>query len=125
LTSRVRHRLHRNTKRGSRRNIAYHYDLGNDFYRLWLDETWTYSCALFESANDSLASAQRRKYQHLLNRLQPGEDDHILELGCGWGGFALFAAQQTGCRVTGITLSEEQLHLAQERARAAGLENRV
>src|SRR5699024_9779611 len=124
LASTLRHRLHRNTKRGSKRNIAWHYDLGNDFYRLWLDETWTYSCAFFNAPEDSLATAQRCKYQHLLNRLQPDATDHILEIGCGWGGFALHAAAQTGCRVTGITLSEEQLRLARERARIAGLSDR-
>lgn len=123
--SATRHRLRRNSRRGSRRNIAYHYDLGNDFYALWLDETWTYSAALFAHADEDLASAQRRKYARLLDRLAPGRDDHVLEIGCGWGGFACYAAEQTGCRVTGITLSTEQLLFARERAREAGLEDRV
>ncbi len=121
----IRHRLRRNSRRGSRRNIAYHYDLGNDFYAHWLDETWTYSSALFDRPDEDLAVAQRRKYQRLLERIGATVDDHILEIGCGWGGFALHAARNTGCRVTGITLSTEQLRFARDRAQAAGLADRV
>ncbi len=123
--SAVRHRLRKNSRRGSKRNIAYHYDLGNDFYAHWLDETWTYSSAVFEHADEDLAAAQERKYALLLARLdaQPGE--HILEIGCGWGGFARYAAEHADVRVTGLTLSTEQLRFAQQRAADAGLSSRL
>ena len=118
---RVRHLLRSNTRRGSRRNIHAHYDLGNDFYRLWLDPTMTYSSALFSGQPmQCLASAQTAKYQRILDQLQARPGDHILEIGCGWGGFAEHAARQ-GMRVTGITLSTEQLAFARERIEAAGL----
>lgn len=117
--------LLRNNRTGSRRNIAYHYDLGNDFYRLWLDRSMTYSAACFEGHADELAEAQERKYAALLAMTEAGPDDHILEIGCGWGGFALHAARVTGCRVTGVTLSREQYDWAWARVREAGLENRV
>lgn len=115
----------RNSLRGSRRNIAYHYDLGNDFYELWLDETMTYSSALFESAGQSLADAQLNKYRQLARAADIRAGDEVLEIGCGWGGFAEIAAQQLGCRVTGITLSREQLALAQARMVRKGLDQRV
>jgi len=121
----VVHKLRRNSRRGSRRNIAYHYDLGNGFYKLWLDETMTYSSAIFADARQSLADAQRNKYQHILQRLDLKPGDHLLEIGSGWGGFAIHAAKTTGCRVTSITLSEEQLVEAQRRAAAEGLSDRV
>jgi len=120
------HRLRRNTRRGSRRNVAAHYDLSNDFFRLFLDaETLTYSSALFEHAGQPLGEAQRNKYRAIADkaRLKPG--DHVLEIGCGWGGFALYAAGERGCRVTGITISERQHALARERVAAAGLSSRV
>jgi len=125
LTSTIRHRLRRNSKRGSKRNIAYHYDLGNNFYAQWLDETWTYSSAIFAYADEPLADAQRRKYARLLARLDVQPGDHILEIGCGWGGFARYAAEHADGRVTGLTLSEEQLRFAEERTREAGLADRV
>ncbi len=116
------HRARRNTKGGSRRNIAAHYDLGNDFYRLFLDESLTYSSAVFETAEQSLEDAQRTKYRRVAERagLTPGM--HVLEIGSGWGGFALYAAGELGCRVTSITISEAQHALATERVRAAGLD---
>jgi cyclopropane-fatty-acyl-phospholipid synthase len=120
------HRLRRNTRRGSRRNIARHYDLSNEFFRLFLDvETMTYSSALFEHAGQDLAEAQRNKFRSLAEkaRLRPG--DHVLEIGCGWGGFAVFAAREYGCRVTGITISERQHALALQRVAEAGLSHRV
>jgi cyclopropane-fatty-acyl-phospholipid synthase len=123
--SAIRHRLRRNSKRGSRRNIAYHYDLGNDFYAQWLDETWTYSSAIFAHEDEPLVEAQQRKYARLLERLDVQPGDHILEIGCGWGGFARYAATHADCYVTGLTLSTEQLRFAQERAEAAGLSDRV
>ena len=114
-----------NTRANARSNVAAHYDLGNEFYGLWLDETMTYSAALFESEEQPLADAQRAKYRRLaeLARLEPGQQ--VLEIGCGWGGFALFAARELGCRVTGITISEEQLALARRRASDAGLDDEV
>jgi cyclopropane-fatty-acyl-phospholipid synthase len=109
----------------ARRKIAYHYDIGNDFYGTWLDSSWTYSGALFEHPDMTLEQAQIAKYRRLAERLNPAAGDHILEIGCGWGGFALFAAKAYGVRVTGITLSEAQLSFARQRAREAGLEDRV
>jgi cyclopropane-fatty-acyl-phospholipid synthase len=125
LISAVRHRLRRNSRAGSRRNIAYHYDLGNDFYAQWLDETWTYSSAIFARADEPLAAAQQRKYAKLLARLDAKPGDHILEIGCGWGGFARYAAEHAGCQVTGLTLSSEQLRFAEAKTREAGLDDRV
>ena len=119
------HRLQANTRSGSRRNIRYHYDLSNDFFSLFLDETMTYSSALFAQAGQPLADAQREKYRRLAEKVRLGSGDHLLEIGCGWGGFAIFAARTYGCRVTGITISEEQSRVARERVRAAGLDHRV
>jgi cyclopropane-fatty-acyl-phospholipid synthase len=124
LVDRMQHALRRNSVRGSRRNIAYHYDLGNDFYALWLDETMTYSAAALQSPQEDLADAQRRKYRRILERLAPRTGEHIIEIGCGWGGFAEQAAR-AGYRVTGITLSEEQLAWARDRVTRAGLSDRV
>ena len=119
------HRSRRNTLPGSQRNIAAHYDLGNDFYRLFLDETMTYSCAVFESPEQSLADAQRNKYRLIAERagLRPGM--HVLEIGSGWGGFAIYAAGELGCRVTSVTISRAQRDLAVERVEAAGLRHIV
>ena len=121
---RFRHRLRRNSRRGSRANIRFHYDLGNEFYRQWLDSTMSYSSALFSKGDEALETAQQRKYQRLLERLDAEPGAHILEIGCGWGGFAEAAARQ-GYRVTGITLSQEQLEYARERVARAGLSDRV
>jgi cyclopropane-fatty-acyl-phospholipid synthase len=119
------HRARRNTKDGARKNIHAHYDLGNDLYRLFLDETMTYSSAVFEHEGQSLADAQRAKYRRLADdaRLEPGM--HVLEIGSGWGGFAMYAAGERGCRVTTVTISTEQHALATERVRAAGLDHLV
>ena len=122
----LRHLRNRNTHRGSRRNVERHYDLSNGFFRLFLDEeTMTYSSALFEWSGQPLADAQRNKYRALARKAQLRPGDHVLEIGCGWGGFALLAAREYGCRVTGITLSQRQLELARERVAAAGLGDRV
>ncbi len=121
---RLRHRLHRNSRRGSKANIRFHYDLGNEFYRQWLDSTMSYSSALFSKGDEALETAQQRKYLRLLERLHAEPGAHILEIGCGWGGFAEAAARQ-GYRVTGITLSQEQLDYARERVARAGLSDRV
>ncbi|CAD7023798.1 MULTISPECIES: SAM-dependent methyltransferase [Pseudorhizobium] len=125
LVAYVRHRLRANSRSGSRRNISYHYDLGNDFYSAWLDETMTYSSACFDSADQSLETAQRAKYHRIVRSLGIGPEDHVLEIGCGWGGFAEYAARETGCRVTGLTLSTEQAAYAQHRLQRMGLADRV
>lgn len=117
-----------NTRNGvvrARSNIQYHYDLGNELFQLMLDETMTYSCAVFEHLDEPLAEAQRRKYRKICEKLDLGPDDRVLEIGCGWGGFALFAAGEYGCRVTGLTISHEQAVLARERIEAAGLSDRI
>ncbi len=119
------HRSRRNTQRGSRRNIAAHYDLGDDFYRLFLDETLTYSSAVFASPEQSLADAQRNKYRLMAERAGLTGGERVLEIGTGWGGFALYAAGELGCRVTTITVSRAQHALATERILAAGLERLV
>ena len=115
----------RNTRDGSRRNIVAHYDLGNDFYSLFLDETLTYSCALFERDDMTLAEASTAKYDRLCRKLDLREADRVLEIGSGWGGFALHAAGRYGCRVTTTTISREQHELASRRVREAGLADRV
>ncbi len=121
----ITHRRNRNTKRGARRNITAHYDLGNDFYRLWLDETMTYSSAVFESGEQSLADAQRNKYRRMAEMAGLERGQHVLEIGTGWGGFALYAAGELGCRVTSLTISQAQHELASARIAAAGLSDTV
>ena len=113
--NRIWHRLRDNSKRGSRRNIAYHYDLGNDFYQLWLDDTMSYSAALFEHPGLSLEQAQQAKYNRILALATPCHGDSILEIGCGWGGFAETVAQRSDLTLHGITLSHQQLRWAQQR----------
>jgi cyclopropane-fatty-acyl-phospholipid synthase len=125
LRATLAHRARRNTLAGSRRNIEAHYDLGNDLYRLFLDDTMTYSSAVFESPDQSLAGAQRAKYRLIAERAGLREGMHVLEIGSGWGGFALYAAGELGCRVTTITISPAQHALATERIAAADLANRV
>ncbi|HSK94079.1 MAG TPA: cyclopropane-fatty-acyl-phospholipid synthase family protein [Candidatus Angelobacter sp.] len=115
------HRLNRNTMRRARNNIAAHYDLSNDLYRLFLDETMTYSSAVFESESQSLADAQRAKYRRIASVAGLSGGESVLEIGSGWGGFAIWAAGELGCRVTTITISEAQLTLARERIAEAGL----
>lgn len=123
--ARVRHRLRRNSLKGSRRNISFHYDLGNAFYELWLDRTMTYSSALYERPAQGLAEAQEVKYARIVRELGIGPDDHVLEIGCGWGGFAEYAIRATGCRVTGLTLSHEQAKFARDRLEREGLSDRA
>lgn len=125
LFERLRHWLRSNSKRQARRNIAHHYDLGNDFYRLWLDETMTYSSALFRSGQEPLDRAQEAKYALLLDEMGARPGDHVLEIGCGWGGFAEYAARERGLRVTGLTISREQHDYAVARIARAGLSDRV
>jgi cyclopropane-fatty-acyl-phospholipid synthase len=114
-----------NSRKQARKNISYHYDLGNDFYSLWLDETMTYSAALFENAQESLEAAQTRKYKSMVDQMGAKPGDHVLEIGCGWGGFAEYAAGQRGLKVTGLTISQEQYDYAVERIRKAGLQDMV
>lgn len=122
LLARLRHLLNANTRSGSRRNIAAHYDLGNDFYSGWLDRSMTYSSALFAGDRlQSLESAQDAKYRRILERLDVRAGDRILEIGCGWGGFAELAIRERGCHVTGISLSKEQLAWARTRIQRAGM----
>lgn len=132
LAHRVRHLLNRNSRAGSRRNIHAHYDIGNAFYRLWLDPGMTYSSAMFTHAgftdegrdDETLAAAQQAKYERLLGQLQLQQGDTVLEIGCGWGGFAS-VAQDRGLRVTGLTLSSEQLAWARERCDPSLVELRL
>jgi len=121
----LNHWLNRNTRRQARKNIAAHYDLGNAFYSRWLDETMTYSSALFETPADSLAAAQTRKYASVADRIGVREGQHLLEIGCGWGGFAEYVAKERGARLTGLTISREQHDFARARIQAAGLNDRV
>ncbi len=120
-----RHRRRRNTTAGSRRNIYAHYDLGNDFFSLFLDPTMAYSSAVFQSPGDTLETAQREKFRRWGERLAPRASDHVLEIGSGWGGLAMHLAGTYGCRVTSITVSEEQRALATARVAAAGLAHLV
>ena len=117
--------LQRNHKAQARRNISYHYDLGNEFYKLWLDDTMTYSSGLFLNGQESTESAQTAKYASMIDQMGAQPGDHILEIGCGWGGFAEYAARERGLRVTGLTISKEQFNYAQQRIEKAGLSDLV
>ena len=126
LVERLRNSLlQRNSRSGARRNIEYHYDLGNDFYGLWLDAGMTYSSALFKDAGESLEQAQNHKYRALAARIALAPQHHLLEIGCGWGGFADFAAREIGCRVTGVTISQEQYEFSKKRIFESGLAEKV
>jgi cyclopropane-fatty-acyl-phospholipid synthase len=120
----LRHWFNRNTKAGSKRNIHAHYDLGNHFYDKWLDRSMTYSSALFKDGDD-LFAAQQRKYTTLARDIGISADDHVLEIGCGWGGFAEYAAKTIGCKLTGLTISQEQFDFAQKRMFEQGLNEKV
>jgi cyclopropane-fatty-acyl-phospholipid synthase len=109
----MRHRLRGNSVSGSRRNISYHYDLGNDFYRLFLDPAMAYSCAYYQTPDDSLEQAQQLKFERICRKLQLRPSDHLLEIGTGWGGFAAYAAKNCGCQVTTTTISRKQYEYAQ------------
>lgn len=125
FASRMFHWLRRNSVNGSRENIHAHYDLGNDFFRLFLDDTMTYSAGIFETQETSLRDASIAKIDRLCRKLDLDPNDHLLEIGTGWGAFAIHAARNYGCRVTTTTISREQHEIARERIREAGLENRV
>ncbi|MEL6169907.1 MAG: cyclopropane-fatty-acyl-phospholipid synthase family protein [Pseudomonadota bacterium] len=122
---RLRFWLQSNSRSQARKNIAHHYDLGNDFYRLWLDDTMTYSSAVFDSGQESLEAAQTAKYASMVDQMGAKPGDHILEIGCGWGGFAEYAAKVRGVKVTGLTISRAQHDYAVERMARAGLSDRV
>ena len=125
LMDRVAHLKNQNSREGSRRNISFHYDLGNEFYALWLDESMTYSAALFEQPGMSIYYAQQAKYRRLAEKIGIKPGDQVLEIGCGWGGFAEFSIVELGCHVTGITLSQEQLDFAKKRLTSAGLADKA
>jgi cyclopropane-fatty-acyl-phospholipid synthase len=119
------HRLRGNTRKGSRLNIAAHYDLGNDFYKLFLDETLTYSCNIFECHDSTLKEASLAKYHRICQKLELSSQDHVVEIGSGWGGFAIYAAQKCGCRITTTTISSAQHDLVKERIDKAGVAHKV
>lgn len=119
------HRINRNSREGARRNIAAHYDLGNDFFALWLDETMMYSSAIFQRPETGLHEAQLYRLDRICQKLDLQAGDHVIEIGTGWGGFAIHAAQNYGCRVTTTTISEEQYRKARQRVVDAGLHDRI
>lgn len=122
---RLFHWWHSNTRKGSRQNIHAHYDLGNDFFKLWLDETMAYSCGIFTDLDATLAQASTEKFDRVCRRLDVSPSDHLLEIGTGWGGFAVHAAGRYGCQVTTTTISQEQLDVARKSVQEAGLAGRV
>ena len=121
----INHWLRRNNRSGSRTNISEHYDLGNEFYRLFLDDTLTYSCGWFEHSGASMREASLAKYDRLCRKLDLTDQDHLLEIGSGWGGFAIYAANQYGCRVTTTTISAEQYKWVCSQVDRAGLTDQV
>jgi len=125
FASRLWHALNRNTEAGSKKNIAAHYDLGNDFFSLFLDQSMMYSSAIYTTGEESLEQASVAKLDRICLKLDLNEQDHLLEIGAGWGGMAIYAARHYGCRVTTTTISREQCEAAKERVKAAGLEDRI
>ena len=122
---RLAHWLNRNSQSGSRRNIEAHYDLGNEMFELFLDPTMMYSCAYYPDDQTSLEQASLAKLQRICDKLQLNESDHVIEIGTGWGGFALYAAKNYGCKVTTTTISEQQHDMAKQRIIEAGLEDKI
>jgi cyclopropane-fatty-acyl-phospholipid synthase len=125
FVNRISYTLRKNSKAGSKRNISEHYDLSNDFFSLFLDSSMTYSSAHFSHENESLEDAQREKYDRLYRKLKLKPTDHLLEIGSGWGGFAVHAVKNYGCRVTTVTISREQYEYAKERFKREGVEDRI
>lgn len=125
IVNRIRHKLRPNTRSISRKNIAEHYDLGNPFYELMLGKSMAYSCAVYARPGEPLDQAQQRKFEVLCRKLQLSKNDHLLEIGTGWGGFALYAAKKYGCRITTVTISEQQYLYAKDKISRAGLAGRV
>lgn len=122
---RMRFWMQRNSKTQAKKNISYHYDLGNEFYSLWLDDTMTYSSAKFETGQESMEAGQIEKYKSMVDQMGAQPGDHVLEIGCGWGGFAEYAAKERGLKVTGLTISQEQHDFAVARIAKAGLSDQV
>ena len=125
LASRIYHAWHANTRQGSRRNIAAHYDLGNDFYKLWLDDTLAYSSGIFAEPNFSLYDASVEKFDRVCRKLDVSSGDELIEIGTGWGGFALHAVQRHRCRITTTTISNEQHAVARQRFKQAGVDGQI
>ena len=123
--NRVEHFFNRNNKSGSRENISYHYDLSNEFYEIMLDSTMCYSSGIFEKVDDSLYDSQINKLKRLCDDLDIQPGDHILEIGCGWGGFAIYAVTHFDCKITGVTISKEQLKFAKNKIKKLGLEDKI
>ncbi len=123
--NKIAHTFNKNSKKGSQSNISYHYDLSNEFYELMLDETMMYSCGIFEEGITTLKDSQLKKLETLCHDLHIMPGDHILEIGCGWGGFAIYAVTHFDCKVTGITISKEQLKFAQDKVKRLGLEDKI
>ena len=125
LMTSFQHWMNRNSKKGSKRNISAHYDLGNSFYKQWLDPSMTYSSGIFRDGANSLEESQEAKYRSLVERTDIQADHHVLEIGCGWGGFAEYVAKNIGCQVTCLTISQEQFDYATDRIAKAGLADKV
>ena len=123
--NKFQHYFKPNNLKGSQKNISAHYDLNNDFFKLFLDPTMTYSSGYFKETEDTLEQAQKNKYQSLCEAIKLNENNHILEIGCGWGGFAIYAATAFGCKVTGITISKEQFKYATDKVKTLGLEKQI
>lgn len=123
--NKVYHKMNLNSRTGSRRNISSHYDLNNDFFRLWLDESMTYSSAIFKSEQTTLLEGQIEKYDRICRELKLKPTDHVLEIGCGWGGFSAYAAKNYGCRITAVTISKEQFDFAVKRINENNLSGQV
>ena len=121
----LKNKIIKNTKKRSKENIAKHYDLGNDFFSLWLDETLTYSSAIFENDSQNLSDAQNNKYQKLINLLKPRDNSKVLEIGCGWGGFAEYLGKNYNVKLDCITISKKQYEFAKERIYKAGLNEKI
>jgi cyclopropane-fatty-acyl-phospholipid synthase len=121
----IKNKFVKNTKSRSKENIARHYDLGNDFFSLWLDKTLTYSSAIFDEQNKDLSNAQNNKYQKLINLIQPSNGDKVLEIGCGWGGFAEYLGKNYDVKLDCITISKKQFEYAKERIHSCGLNEKV
>lgn len=120
IINRIRHALRPNSKLGSRKNISEHYDLGNDFFKLFLDPTMAYSAAYFRNFKETLEQAQINKYDRLCQKLKLNARDHLLEIGSGWGGLAIYAARNYGCQVTTVTISQEQYQYVQKKVKQEG-----
>jgi len=123
--NKVFHKFNKNTKSGSKKNIEYHYDLSNDFYKLWLDDSMTYSSGVFTSEETTLKESQANKYKALADKLELKQTDHVLEIGTGWGGFSTYIAKEYGCKVTTTTISEEQYKYSKDLIISLGLENQI